>query len=158
MMGLPKDDTTSYTVREQVRVPVLSLILGYGPMLPFVAGALAAWVLPSWSSPVTVLTTIWGGTILAFLSGVRRGLAFRSPGETVTQLATMLWLFLLALGAFLSTSLQLKIVVLAAGFACVGLFDWLAARREEVPPFFARLRPPQMLVAVISLLALLPKA
>jgi hypothetical protein len=105
------------------------------------------------------LTSLWGGAILAFLAGVRRGLAFRSPGnETLPQFVTMLVLFVMALGALAAMPSRLSVAILAGGFASIAVMDRAAARREEAPPYFARLRPPQMLVAVVSLMALLPKA
>ena len=150
-------DQRSYRVTEETRVPWLSLVLGYGPMLPIVAGAAAVWLVPGDLADVALrLTLIWSGTILAFLSGVRRGLAFRAPHpETLPQLATMLWLFLLALAVFLTMPHAIATGLLVIGYASLGLFDWLAARREEAPPYFAKLRPPQMAVAVVALAAVL---
>ena len=102
---------------------------------------------------------LWGGAILAFLAGVRRGLSFRSPkGETLPQMASMLYLFglaLLGLGAGVSKTALAPLIL---GFVSVAVLDTLAARREEVPPFFARLRPTQMIVVVASLASVLPKA
>jgi hypothetical protein len=43
---------------------------------------------------------------------------------------------------------------LIVGYGSVALLDPPAARRGEVPAHFARLRPPQMLVAMSGLVAL----
>ena len=74
--------TREIDVVERDEVPWLSVLFGYGPMLPFVAGALAAWLLQGfWRSEAILLTVIWSASILAFLAGVRRGLSFRTVGR-----------------------------------------------------------------------------
>ncbi len=82
-------------VRDARHVPWLSVVLGYGPMLPFVIGALLAWVLAA------------------------------GPAR------------------------------LAIGFAATVVLDPLAAQQQEAPPLFARLRPLQIPIAVVSLIAIL---
>ena len=75
----------SFTIDEHNRIPGLSLFLGFGAMLPIAAGTILAYLLPGPSQEVLRdLTLLWSGAILLFLSGVRRGLAFRTPpaGET----------------------------------------------------------------------------
>lgn len=72
------------------------------------------------------------------------------------QIATMFVLFGLAASSLLTPSPWLSAAMLIAGFLCVAVFDWRAARREEVPPSFARLRPVQMLVPILSLASLWP--
>lgn len=167
-------------VEEPLEVPALSLLLGYGAMLPFAAGVLAAWLapslaprLPGWltavltlgSAPVDLrpwfaeLTTLWGCAILCFLSGVRRGLSFRTPGgPQAAQLVTMLGLFGLGLAALLLHETgrpRPALALLVLGYASLGVLDPLAARTRETPPSFARLRPVQMAIPVLCLLALL---
>lgn len=156
------DDETGRTIRahEPRAVPWLSVVFGYGPMLPFVAGAVLVWVLRgAQAEGVLTLTLLWGCAILLFLSGVRRGVSFRTEGgPTVAQIATMLGLFLLGFAAlvvftlgFLSVALALLIV----GFTAITILDPIAARRGEAPLFFERLRPAQIPLAVLGLAALL---
>jgi hypothetical protein len=98
---------------------------------------------------------IWAGAVLAFLAGVRRGLSFHTAGgPTRTQLLTMLWLFGLAVFGLLSSWLVISILLLLIGYGSIAVLDLIAASQDEVPSFFARLRPPQMLLPVISLLLL----
>lgn len=141
------------------RIPLLSLVLGFGPALVGLALAAGAW-LASAPADRWLLAggTVWAFAILFFLSGVRRGLSFFTPdGPRPVQVATSLWLFALALaGVVLPTPLALA--ALALGFLSVGLLDPLAARRGEVPAHFARLRPPQMAIFVLAVLALLARA
>ncbi|TGD99283.1 DUF3429 domain-containing protein [Methylobacterium nonmethylotrophicum] len=157
-----QDDATgrTLTVHEPRAVPWLSVALGFGPMLPFVAGALAAWVLGGDLGRIAVtLTLLWGAAILLFFSGVRRGVSFRTEGgATAAQIATMIALFVLGLGAVLAVALVREAaaaLLLIAGFVLVAVLDPIAARRGEAPLFFARLRPIQMPIAVVSLVALL---
>lgn len=147
-MSIP---SRQFVVEELPETPVLGVIFGWAPMLPFAFGALAVWLLPGATEAVR-LTIVWGGAILAFLAGVRRGLSFRTPGGADwRQIATMLWLYLLSLTALVLPSPIASAVVLAVGFASVAVLDPRAAARADVPLFFARLRPVQMLVPVVSL-------
>lgn len=148
------------TVTEPRAVPWLSVVFGYGPMLPFVAGAAAAWWFrDDLGDAILYLTILWGCAILLFLAGVRRGVSFRTEGgPTPAQIATMLGLFGLGFVALLSAALGFSVpalVLLIGGFAGVALLDPIAARRGEAPLFFGRLRPFQMPIAILSLIALL---
>ena len=147
-------------IAERPEVPWLSIVFGYGPMLPFAAGAAAAWILDGyWREEAILLTSLWAATILAFLSGVRRGLSFRTQGgEAVAQIATMLVLFILALAALVALthgSPGSTVACLLVGFALIFVLDPIAARRGQAPLFFIRLRRPQMAIAVLRLATLL---
>jgi hypothetical protein len=155
-----KDAKEVFEVHEQAHTTTLGLILGYGATIPFVAGALAAAFLGSDLAKTAVnFTVAWGAAILLFLSGVRRGLSFRTPhGPTVSQIATSLWYFA---GGFISLllwaareelgSAQPALAVLLIGYVSVIALDVPAARRLEAPPYFARLRPLQMLIPIACL-------
>ena len=147
-------------VSERPEVPWLSVVLGYGPMLPFVVGAAASWMSRGvWHGEVVLLTMIWADAILAFLAGVRRGLSFRTEGGPApAQIATMFGLFVLALLSFLALVhgfTRSAIACTLLGFAAMMVLDPIAARRGQAPLFFARLRPPQIAIAVASLAILL---
>ena len=145
-------------VSEPVRTPLLSLILGYGAMVPFVLGALAAWLVAGAARDLAVdLVIVWGGAILIFLAGVRRGLSFRTEGgPTAAQIATMFWLFGAGLAALVAPWPLVSVALLLAGYGSLPLLDREAASRGEAPPFFAHLRPWQMALPIISLAVLLP--
>lgn len=156
-----RPDGRTLRVTEPRAVPWLSIVFGYGPMLPFAAGALVAW---GWrGTPLgqvaAALTILWGCAILLFLSGVRRGVSFRTEGgATVTQIATMLSLFLLGYGALIAFALgkpAIALGLLIVGFTEITILDPIAARRGEAPLFFERLRPAQIPLAVLGLAALL---
>jgi hypothetical protein len=90
------------------------------------------------------LTALWGSAIILFLSGVRRGLSFRTEGNlTWSQMTTMLALF--CLGFFSPVAFWLDqviwvLVLLLAGFSSIFVLDPIAARRGEAPLYFERLR------------------
>lgn len=141
---------------DAARVPPLSIVLGYGPaaMLPLLA--LVAWTIPGWAPPALLAAKLWGVAILLFLAGVRRGLSFFTPrGPRPAQVVTSIWLFVVGLAA-LVLGPPACFGTLIVGYASVAILDPPAARRGEAPAHFARLRPPQMLVALAGLAALLP--
>ena len=139
------------------RVPAPSIVLGYGPIVPIILAALATWFAPHpWSIVATSLGVLWSATILIFLAGVRRGLSFRTPGgERPVQLVTMSWFFLLGVGAVVVSTAVASLAILIVGYLSVAILDPIAARRHEVPAHFARLRPLQMGLAILSQVAML---
>ena len=143
----------------KTKAPAISLLLAYAAMIPIAAGALASMTIgPKRAPAVTRLTIAWSGGVLCFLSGVRRGLSFRqADGPTLAQLAAMMWLFLLGTGALVIPRRLPSLVLLLIGYASMASLDPAAARHREAPRYFARLRPAQMLVPVISLLVLIAR-
>ena len=154
-------DGRTLHVTEPRRVPWLSIVFGYGPMLPFLAGAAAAWGWrgEAWGDAALTLTLLWGCAILLFLSGVRRGLSFRTEGGArLTQVATMIGLFSLGFAALVLAVTDWTVAALSLlllGFAAIAILDPIAARRGEAPLYFARLRPVQIPLALLGLAALL---
>lgn len=152
--------TREIDVIEHPEVPVLSIVLGYGPMLPFVFGAIATWSLTGvWRGEAILLTVVWAAAILAFLAGVRRGLSFRTEGgPAAMQIATMFVLFVLALASLVAVVHAVAVyavVFVLVGYVAIMILDPIAARKGQAPLFFARLRPAQIAIAVLSLGALL---
>ncbi len=135
-------------------IPKDSLIFGYGPMLPFLAAALGACLLPPpWPHLARDMAILWGALILAFLAGVRRGFGFGAP-----QASTMLLYFIGAGAALLLVWLSKPVAALAlllASYLLVPALDRRAALTGNAPAHFAKLRPPQMILAALSLAALL---
>jgi hypothetical protein len=146
----------SFRVVETPEIPVLGAFFGWLATAPFALGAALAWGLEGGAASLAArLTILWGAAILAFLAGVRRGLGFRAPGGPSTAtVATMLGLFLLALGALVVPWPAAATALLLAGYVALAVLDPVAARRHEAPLFFARLRPVQMLVPIAALAAL----
>ncbi len=140
-MPPPRRDTPEH-------IPLLSLLLGYGPVLLILALALLAWAGFAWAAP---LARVWAAAILIFIAGVARGLSFFTDGgPRFSQLAVMLWRFLCGLTALVLPAV-LAFPVLAAGYLSAFAYDPHAARHGEAPRFFAYLRQPQMFVALTGL-------
>jgi hypothetical protein len=145
----------SFRIDESAETPLLGLVFGWAAMLPFVPGAVAVWLWRD-SGAAVGLTIVWGGAVLAFLAGVRRGLSFRMPGgEDAGQIVTMLGPFLLAFAALVSPWPVASLIFLLIGYAGIALLDPIAARRRRAPLFFASFRPLQMLVPVACLGAII---
>jgi hypothetical protein len=135
-----------------------SLLLGAAAVLPILIGTDITWWLDLPEAGIAAgLTVLWSGAVLVFLAGVWRGLSFRTPpdGARPRQVAASLWLFLLGLLALASPFPVPAVVLLILGFGSLAVLDPKGARTGEVPPFLGRLRPVQMLVALIGLTALL---
>jgi hypothetical protein len=155
----PAPTTRRIEIVETDAIPTLDYLFAFGPMVPFAAGAAAAWTLTGpWSALAVQATALWGAAILLFLSGVRRGLSFRTAGgPTPAQMATMMALFLLGLGGLACVwldAVRSALIVLFAGYALIFILDPIAAHRGEAPLYFARLRRMQIPIAMVSLIVL----
>lgn len=140
----PRTETPEHT-------PLLSQVLGYGPVgLILAAGALALLDVP-WS---LTFGQAWAAVIPIFLAGVARGLSFFTEGGPRTaQIAATMGRFGCGVIALLLPPV-LALPVLAAGYLSVLFYDPVAARTGAAPRYFARLRPPQMVVALTGLVLL----
>jgi hypothetical protein len=136
-------------------IPPASLILGFGPMLLLLLCAVLAWLLPAPSGRWAVAGGwLFGAAILLFLAGVERGMSFHvGEGAPPRQIALMLALFALGVAA-LVLSPRFSFLVAATGYAIIGAADPLLARSGGAPAHFRRLRPAQMIIAVLALLLL----
>ena len=138
----------------QAHAPPVSLFLAYVAMAPMVAEAVLA--VAAITPAVIRLTAAWAASVLCFLAGVRRGLGFRQPGgPTVAQLSAMLLFFVLGVGSLLVPWPAASVGLLLCGYVGLAVIDPIAARRDEAPLYFARLRPVQMLLPIGSLMTLL---
>lgn len=133
------------------RTPPADMVLAYAAMAPIAVGA--GIVVLAWPAPLVLrLLVLWAGSILCFLGGVRRGTSFYTPGgASLGEQATMLWIFGTGFVAMVLPAAWAALLLLVAGYASVAVLDRRAARQGVAPRFFAGLRPPQMLVAVVCL-------
>ena len=153
-------DRTARTIEtsEPAKTPPMGLAFAYLAMVPLVLGTLALWFAPEAQSFLALnLTLFWGAAIVIFLSGVRRGVSFRTPGgPTFAQIAMMLWLFVAGFVSLIATIWAYPLtatLIEIAGFASLAVLDPIAAKRAEAPLFFERLRPAQMAIPIICLIA-----
>ncbi|GAA4771678.1 hypothetical protein GCM10023219_18220 [Stakelama sediminis] len=125
-------------------------------MIPFVAAAVGIWLMHRpWPMIALWLVTLWGALILSFIAGVRRGFGFgRQTASTRTEILTMLPYFVIAGLALVVSSQLLAIALLMLGFLLAAVLDRHAALNGDAPAHFARLRPPQFLIAVLALAAI----
>ena len=126
------------------------LLLGWSAVVPVAMLAWAAWALPGGDGPAwtRTLAAIWSGALLAFFSGVRRGLSFsEARGARPAEIVTLLVLF----AAGVLTLLFRSPAFGAAGLALTAVFDVLAARRREAPAYFGAFRPVQLGLAALGL-------
>lgn len=137
--------------------PLGGLLLAYASVAPIAVGGAAALLGQAvWRAVLTHLVLAWSGAVLCFLAGVRRGDSFHTPrGPTMLQLAGVFGTFSCAVLGLALPWPKLAILALVAGYAAVAILDPAAANRGQAPRFFARIRPPQMGVALLGLVALL---
>ncbi len=158
-MTKPRGERT-LTVEEPAETPPMGIFFATIAMLPLVIGVLAIWFAPDAQSFLAFnLTLFWGAAILMFLAGVRRGVSFRTPGGPhVTQVAMMLWLYVVGFASLVATIWAYPMTAAAlqlAGYVSLAVLDPLAARNGDAPLFFARLRPVQMAIPIVMLIALM---
>lgn len=136
-------------------IPADSVLFGFGPMLPLVAAGIGVWVLPQpWPFLAIQYAVVWGALILAFIGGVRRGFGFARPeASTATEIAAAVAYFSIAGLALVVPYARISLALLAAGYAFAALLDRRAAQRGDAPAYFARLRPPQLLLGCAGLAA-----
>lgn len=134
-------------------IPTDAKLLGFGPMLPLLAAGIAVWVLPGgWPILAVQLTIIWAALLLAFLGGVRRGFGFAAaPADRIVEITAAAAYLGIALLALLVPRASIALALLAAGFALAALLDRRAARSGNAPAWFAKLRPPQLLLGCAGL-------
>lgn len=138
------------------RVPWLSIVFGYGPMLPLVLAALGAWLLPHpWPLLAVRLAIVWGALILSFIGGVRRGFGFARDGaSTAGEIVAAVAYVTLAGLALVVPRASAALALLVVGYLLAAMLDARAARAGDAPSHFARLRPPQLGVGAVALAAL----
>jgi hypothetical protein len=144
------------TLAERPEVPLDGLLLGWAAMVPFPLLTAALWLAPPDLAAVAGRTLVlWSAALLLFFSGVRRGLSFRTEGgPRLAQLVMFAWLFTAGL-AVLVLPAPWPVPLALVAFVSLWVLDPVAARRGDAPLYFARLRPVQMAVPVLSLLAAL---
>jgi hypothetical protein len=145
----------------QPRIPPAALFLGLAGLIPFAAGALAAWSQSVFLPPGTGLKLVisYGALILTFLGGIRWGTAigpygarrqsFEFFGSVLGSLAGLAALFLAAVPA---------LTLLLAGFLMQAFWDVTSVEDGRLPAWFGKLRMLLSAGAVLALIAALAAA
>ncbi len=122
-------------------------------MVPIAGASVLAICLPRhFLPPIYRIDSLWCGALLCFFAGVRRGLSFRQRGgPTQTQIAGMMWLFIIGILTLVVAGRVESVLLALTGFASIIPLDNAASRNDEAPSYFALLRQSQMWVPVMSL-------
>jgi hypothetical protein len=102
----------------------LDPLLSWCAVAPLAVGAGAAWLAPgAWRATAMSLTLVWGGAILAYQAGVRRGHA--GGGSRLPAL----WLLVLSLGSMLALEPLTSLALLIIGYVSLAII----VRRTRSP-------------------------
>ena len=148
-MALPSDGMN----RRLTDTPLTALWIGFAGILPFVAGAGAAWLTTPQLAVLALSATVaYGAVILSFLGGVRWGLAAASYGGPPTSMHWVLSIVPTLVGwAANLMALAPGLGLLTAAFALAYFSDARAARDGLAPPWYGALRRPLSGLVVASL-------
>ncbi len=153
-------------LRDLPRPPV---VLGFAGLLPFLAGATGAWILPTpWDRFAVDLLLFYAACILSFLGAVHWGLALagvgsRPPAEGDTaahgvRAAALTWRRLgwsvvPALVAWIALALapHFGLLVMILGFAGMFWGDLRAIAAGLAPPWYRHLRRPLTAAVILCL-------
>ena len=128
---------------------------GWTVPAPLFLAAILSWAgTPAISSLAITGAMLWGAAALAYLAGVRRGLAHGSGDAGFAELLITLVVFALAIGSMLTVAPVRSLALLILGFAALALLARRDRRRAGTTPAAALVRLGQMGLAAASLLAI----
>ena len=136
--------------------PRLAVLLGYAGLLPFIGGALGAWLTPpGWRPWVLYASLEYAAVILAFMGAIHWGLARREERNATAaqqQLALSVvpalfgWV---AVASGLPALLAVPLLMLA--FGLLYLADLRAVQLGLAPAWYPTLRKPLTLIVLFCL-------
>jgi len=135
-------------------IPQAALLLGYAGVIPFVAGAAAAWLFDGPSRGFALIALIaYGAAILSFLGGIRWGLAIAGRREEpgLLPLTVAVIPSLVAWIALLAPAPATALMALIVGLVLMAFSDAAAARDGLAPAWYPRLRWPLAALATAAL-------
>jgi len=135
-------------------IPRPALVLGFAGLLPFLASALAAWLVDDRLFAVAVnLKVAYGAVILSFLGAVHWGLALAQGDAANWRRLGLSVLPALAGWLALVISLPLGLLLLAVGFVAVFFADLRTVAAGRAPSWYKTLRKALTLIVLLSLAA-----
>jgi hypothetical protein len=145
------------TAATAASTPPPFFVLGVGGLVPFVAGAVALWALPTDYAPYLLQWTLgYAMVILSFVGALHWGVAMQAreaPASAVWVAA--LWSVAPALVAWLALAFDATIAlrIIAGMFLLQLAMDRWLVRNFATPPWYLRLRTLLTTVAAATLLA-----
>jgi|APTNR8051073442_1049403.scaffolds.fasta_scaffold02470_6 hypothetical protein len=140
------------------RIPATAALLGATGLIPFVAGAVLVWVMPSvYGVPVGRVVIVYGAVILSFLGGMIWGLAAaglaRDPDDPSAS-SVLAVSVVPSLAAWILVFMPQHIALwgLALAFALLLFVDHWARTIDLTPAWWLTLRTRLTAVVVLSLL------
>lgn len=133
------------------QAPRAALWLGWAGVLPFLAGAVGPWFGLTIEPFTGHSLLVYGAVLLSFLGGIHCGLALRDDEPALERLAASAAPVLVAWVAALAGG-RTGLVLLAAAFAGLLAYDFVATRRGAAPHWYPALRWPLTVVVVLLLL------
>ena len=143
------------------RIPPTPLILGLGGLLPFIALAAGAWLLPPPDSGLSArYAAYYGAVILSFVGALHWAFAMLLPLDEFDRGRVYGWSIAPALAACLALMLPTRagLLLMAIMFLAHYAMDRRVARLARLPAWYLRLRLWLTLGAIASLLGTLPRA
>lgn len=150
--------TIQHSMSSKTRVPTAAKWLGALGAIPFVLLAITGLLS---QGPLQEQTSFalaaYGAVILSFLGGIHWGLAIADFGPAQSDISTLHRLAfsvipsLIGWGALLLPN-PAGLLVLAAAFAWLLVFDLQASRKARAPAWYPKLRRPLTVVVVASLM------
>jgi Protein of unknown function (DUF3429) len=141
------------------RIPAAAALLGAAGLIPFVAGAVLVWLMPSLSGiPVGRVVIVYGAVILSFLGGMiwglaAAGLAQDSDDPSASSVLAVSVLPSLAAWVLVFMPQHIALWGLALAFALFLFVDRWAGTIDLTPAWWLTLRTRLTAVVVLSLLA-----
>lgn len=124
-------------------IPPVPLGLGLGGLVPFWGLALARIIGVGHLDPflISFVLALYAATILAFLGGIRWGLAVAAPDQAKVRMSYVMSVVPQLLGwASLALPDPWRLIVLALVLLVMGPLDARLVRPGLAPPWFGRLR------------------
>jgi hypothetical protein len=142
-------------IEDDHAIPRLPLFLGLAGLVPFVVLALAIATGSGWRLGINLMASMlaqYAAVILAFLGGIRWGLALRLPASLRRSTLFVLSVIPTLTGWFaLALKRPYDLAILALALLSLGLADQALSRDGTAPAWFGRLRLILTGVAVLSL-------
>lgn len=140
--------------------PMPARVLGFLGLVPFVAGAVGFWVLDDGNEWIVFdIVLFYGCAILSFLGAVHWGMVIAEGFDAEAIWTRMIWGVtpaLLATAVSLMNALP-AVFALIVGITACYVMDRRAAEFGWLPLWYARLRKPLTLVAVLALAGLMAR-